>query len=126
MEPEFEVNEELAKQISALSAHVHALLHGPNGDGELTGEMEMQRVTLEVPRAFVVLATFLATFDPKQNVPNSFWEHDCEGGQNIDHKLARNLMRGVLKRALYETMDDRLHWLATHWFAAEMERDVSN
>jgi hypothetical protein len=87
MEPDFEIDQELSDQISRLSAQVHALLDGPDGMGEITGEMEMQRVTLEVPRAFVVLATYLATFDPKVNAPNTFWEYECKDGQHIDHKL---------------------------------------
>lgn len=76
----------------------------------------MQRVILDVPRAFVVLATFLATFDPKQNKPNLFWEQECDNGKNIDQPKTRRLMRKAMQNVLNGGMHDQLHWLATHWF----------
>lgn len=66
MNKQIEIHPDLDRQISEVSEIVHDLLDGPDGDGELTGKMERQRVVLEVPRAFVVLATFMAGFEPKK------------------------------------------------------------
>jgi hypothetical protein len=122
MTDEKKIDPALAKQIAALSEQVHDLLNGEDGRGQLTGEMEMQRVTLHVPRAFVMLATFMAMFEPEENRPNSFWQHDCDEGRDIDHRIARMLMRRHLGRVLYHAMHEELHWLVTHWFLSKPDR----
>jgi hypothetical protein len=76
-------------------------------------------VALDVPRAFVALATFMATFEPDKNHANDVWTHLCDEGQDIDSRAAKRLMRRYLERALYKAMHDDLHWLATHWFLEE-------
>jgi hypothetical protein len=115
------IDPRLRAQIANVSKVIHGLLDGPNGDGQLTGKMETQRVTLEVPRAFVVLASFLATFDPKENGPSDFWSDECEEGALIDDPKVRLMMRRRLERVLYNAMHDELHWIATHWFLTEPE-----
>lgn len=111
-----EIDPELRRQIRALSAGVHDLLNGPDGDGQFTGRMERQRVTLEVPRAFVMLATFMATFEARKNEPNAAWSQVCDEGKDIDHRMARLWMRRYLEEAVERALHDDLHWVATHWF----------
>ena len=111
-----EIDPELRRQIRALSADVHDLLKGPDGNGQFTGRMQRQRVTLEVPRTFVMLATFMATFDAKKNEPNAAWSHVCDEGKDIDHRAARLWMRRYLEGVIEEAMHRDLHWVATHWF----------
>ena len=111
-----EINPELSAQIEALSTAVHELLNGPESDGQLTGDMEMQRVVLEVPRAFVLLATFMATCEQKQNRANVFWRNVCDDGNKIHHRVAHRKMRRYLERVLYNAMQGELHWLVTHGF----------
>jgi hypothetical protein len=119
-----EIDKELRRQIRALSAEVHDLLNGPDGDGQLTGRMERQRVTLEVPRAFVMLATFMATFEARKNEPNAAWTHICDEGKDIDHRMARLWMRRYLEGVIEGAMHQDLHWVATHWFLEMVQDDA--
>lgn len=115
------INPELAKQIDLLSDQVQAFLDGPDGNGQIEGTMPMQRVVLNVPRAFVCLATFLATFNAQANQPNVIWGHEFDEGRDIDRPHARRLMRRRLERALFNAMHDEFQWLASHWFISAPE-----
>lgn len=105
------IDPDLARQIADLSICVHELLSGPHGDGQFDGEREMQQIVVDVPRGFVVLANYLARFDPAQNAPNPEWTGEEQNAQD--------LIRSYLSERLHNTMHADLHWLAAHDFLDE-------
>lgn len=105
---------ELEAAIRTLVDDVHDLLDGPDGNGQWDGGMEMQRVTLTLPRAFVELAAFLAVVDEDDDHPLSFWEYAKATPQDGTAAKRLNRMRNrYLERRLDEAMKLSLHLLAT-------------
>lgn len=114
-----EIDPELARQIKDTTQRVHDLLNGPDGDGQFGGDQLFQKVVVEVPRAFVVLASYLAEFDPAENIASQLWDKKRKSGENIDSRKCQSLMRQYLGARLKHIMHADLHWLATHGFLEE-------
>jgi len=106
--PVKERDEYLRDGIQRFVNDVHDLLDAPDGN------IEMQKVVLTVPRAFVELAAFLAVVDEDDPASLGFWEYvkmTPNDGMAVRHL---NRMRNrFLERRIDEAMHLTLHLLAT-------------
>lgn len=111
---EFEA--ELATEILKVSEHVHALLDGPDGRGQLDGTFETQQVTLTLPKALIHLAEFLAVMERGDKASSlEFWQY-VSGVGHDDPTPRRNMTkmrRAYLERMLGNDLQFELHMLAT-------------
>lgn len=124
-EQKTERSAELQTTIRQVVEDVHDLLDGPDGRGQSGGDMEMQKVVLTLPRAFVELAAFLAVVDEDDPASLEFWEYvktTPDDGMAARHlNRLRNL---YLERALDETMHLTLHLFATEALALKGKRGL--
>ncbi|MWD26880.1 hypothetical protein E0K89_005255 [Aquicoccus sp. SCR17] len=106
--PVKERDQYLKEVIQRLVDEVHDLLDAPDG------EIEMQKVVLTLPRAFVELAAFLAVVDEDDATPLAFWEYvktTPDDGTAARHlSKLRNMF---LERTIEESIHIALHLLAT-------------
>jgi hypothetical protein len=111
---EFEA--ELADEILKVNEHVHALLDGTDGRGQLGGTYETQQITLTVPKALIHLAEFLAVMEREDKASSlEFWQYVSGVGQD-DPTPRRNMTkmrRAYLERMLWNDLQFELHMLAT-------------
>jgi len=105
---------ELDAAIWQLLDEVHDLLDGPDGNDPWNNDMEMQKVVLTLPRAFVHLAAFLAVVDEEQEDPLGFWEYAKTTPDDSTAVKHLNRMRNLyLEATLDRAMHMTLHLLAT-------------
>ncbi|WP_305968477.1 MULTISPECIES: hypothetical protein [unclassified Mameliella] len=106
--PVKERDEYLRETIQRLIEEVHDLLDAPDGN------IEMQKVVLTLPRAFVELAAFLAVVEEDDPASLGFWEYvkmTPDDGMAVRHL---NRMRNdYLERRIDEAMHLTLHLLAS-------------
>ena len=106
--PAKERDEYLREGVQRLVDEVHDLLDAPES------EIEVQKVVLTLPRAFVELAAFLAVVDEDDPASLGFWEYvktTSDDGMAARHlNKLRNLF---LECTLEENMHIALHLLAT-------------
>lgn len=106
----------LAAEIQKVNEHVHALLDGTDGRGQLDGTYETQQVTLTVPKALIHLAEFLAVMERDDKASSlDFWQYVSGVGQD-DPTPRRNMTkmrRAYLERMLWNDLQFELHMLAT-------------
>ena len=73
----------LVAEVRAVTDKVHEMLHGPDGLGETEGTHETRAVTLTLPRAFLYLASYLATrAREKSGEPSTSWAQIDSGEMN--------------------------------------------
>ncbi len=101
----------LYKESRTVCDYVHELLKGPEGEDEINGDYEMQRINLSLPKAFVELATYIAIREnePSRD-PSFFWKHYLNGSEDFK-KSAIRLRNSYLARVLFENGHEDLHWL---------------
>ncbi|SES21565.1 hypothetical protein SAMN04490244_107151 [Tranquillimonas rosea] len=105
---------ELQAAIRKFVGEVHDLLDGPVGRGQLDGDMDMQKVILTLPRAYVELAAFLAVVDEEQQDPLNFWNYVKTTPEDSRAEKRLNRLRNLyLERTLDQAMSLTLHLLAT-------------
>lgn len=105
---------ELDEAIQKLVDEVHSLLDGPDSGGQWDGDMEMQKVALTLPRAFVELAAFLAVVDEDDPASLGFWEYLKATPDDDTAARHLNRLRNLyLERTLDQAMHLTLHLLAT-------------
>lgn len=106
----------LSAEIQKVNEHVHALLDGPDGRGQLDGNYETQQITLTVPKALIHLAEFLAAMERDDKASSlDFWHYVSGVGQD-DPTPRRNMTkmrRAYLERMLWNDLQFELHMLAT-------------
>ncbi len=99
------------EHIDAVVDRVHGMLNGPDGDGQLMGTYETQRVTFEIPKAFAYLATYLAS-DARDG---SALCQDIEAGRiALDSEQVRAIYERFFEQRLHHMMHQDLHLLAGH------------
>lgn len=107
---------ELPLEIQKVNEHVHALLNGPDGLGQMDGTYETQQVTLTLPKALIHLAEFLAAMSRDDKASGlHFWQY-VSGVGNDDPTPRRNMTkmrRAYLEHMLWNALQFELHMLAT-------------
>lgn len=105
---------ELYEETERVCARVHDLLDGPEGDGQMTGDYETQRVMLTLPRGVLHLAAFMAVVEKETPSELDFWKYvtttpdDGRAQKHLNRK-----MRDFLARSLVNHMHLHLHMLTT-------------
>lgn len=107
---------ELPAEIRRVCENVHALLDGPDGDGQLDGTYEVQQATLTLPKALIHLAEFLAAMSKDDKASGlHFWQYVSGAGHDDPtprHNMTR-IRRAYLERMLWNALQFELHMLAT-------------
>ena len=95
------------EEVQRLVDTVHALLDGPDGQGQFDHSFERERIVLDIPRAWVVLAAWLAIKARKRRAgdleASAFMRPDRP--DHVD-KHVRTLARCYL----WDLIHDRMHW----------------
>ena len=104
MTPEFE------KQIAHVCAKVHDLLGDPID--QLTGDIETEKITLTIPKAYSYLAMYIAMLIDDPGAPVSALGHHEEAFKR-KYKGQRGAMRELLEHIVISEMSQHHHELCT-------------
>jgi len=100
----------LEKQAQIVTDKVHVLLGDPMD--QLEGNIESEKVVLEIPKAFTSLALYLELVSNSDGKPVSMWHHYQECFKRKD-KYQRGAMRCYFQHLIDQAMHEELHLLAT-------------
>lgn len=100
----------LAKQVLAVCDKAHDLLGDPMD--QLYGNVETEKVILDVPQAFTYLSTYLELLSNSDGKPVSAWGHHEEAFKR-KYKYERGAMRCFLRNIIEIQMHEELHMLST-------------
>ena len=100
----------LQKQILSVCDKTHELLGDPID--QLNGDVETEKITIEVPKAFTYLALYLELASNSDGKPVSMWHHHQECFKR-KYKGQRGAMRCYFQRLIDQTMHEELHQLST-------------
>jgi len=98
----------LEKQVQAVADKVHDLLGDPID--QLEGNIQTERVVLEIPKAFTYLATYLEFLSNTDRKSVTAWGHHEECFKR-KYKYQRGAMRCYLERLIDQAMHEELHQL---------------
>ena len=94
-------------EVQRLVDVVHDLLNGPDGQGQLDYSFEKERVIVDIPKAWVVLAAWLAIKERKRRAgkldDSAFMRPDSP--DHVDKHV-----RTWARRYLWRLIHDRMHW----------------
>ena len=102
--------DKLRRQIIEVTAKTHDLL----GDtfSQIIGDVETERVVLNIPKAFTYLSAYLGIFSENDSKYVSVWGHHEECFKR-KYKGQRNSMRLYLEYMITNQMHEELHKLST-------------
>jgi hypothetical protein len=109
--PEEIFGADLWKEVCGVVDQAHALLNGPDGNGQFDGTYETQRVCLDLPKGLLLAAAYAAIKRERGHRPHEwrFIEPQLEGGG----EPWRRLLRNHLTLTLWNALQYELHLLAT-------------
>ncbi|MBV1928405.1 MAG: hypothetical protein KUG81_02720 [Gammaproteobacteria bacterium] len=100
----------LEKQVLAVADKTHYLLGDPYD--QINGNIETEKVVLEIPKAFAHLALYLELLSNADGKTVSIWHHHQECFKR-KYKYQRGAMRCYLERLIDQAMHEELHQLST-------------
>ncbi len=100
----------LRKQILAVCDKTHELLGDPID--QIYGNIETEKVIIEVPQAFTYLSTYLELLSNRNGKSVSAWGHHEECLKR-KYKYQRGAMRCYLEHLIEIQMHEELHMLST-------------
>jgi hypothetical protein len=100
----------LREQILGVCDKTHDLLGDPMV--QLFGDIEQEKITIEVPKAFSYLALYLSMLNENNGKPVSAWGHHEECFKR-KYKGQRSAMRCYLENMISIQMHEELHQLST-------------
>lgn len=100
----------LAKQVLEVCGKTHDLLGDPMN--QLYGNIETEKVILDIPQAFTYLSTYLELLSNTDGKSVSAWGHHEEAFKR-KYKYERGAMRCFLGNIIEIQMHEELHMLST-------------
>ena len=100
-------------EVQRLVDVVHDLLNGPDEEGQLDQSFEKVRIVLDIPKAWIVLACWLAIKARKRRAGDL--ESPSFMRPHSPHYVDRNV-KSWARAYLWDLIHDRMHW-ELHWLA---------
>jgi len=104
------MSNELREQILSVCDKTHDLLGDPMV--QLFGDIDQEKITIEVPKAFSYLALYLSMLRENNGKPVSAWRHHEECFKR-KYKGQRSAMRCYIENMISIQMHEELHQLST-------------
>lgn len=104
------MSNDLREQILSVCDKTHDLLGDPMV--QLFGDIEHEKITIEVPKAFTYLACYLAMLNENNGKQVSAWGHHEECFKR-KYKGQRSAMRHYFQHLIDVQMHEELHQLST-------------
>lgn len=115
----------LVAEVRGVTDRVHDMLNGPDGLGQIEGTHETQTVTLTLPKAFVYLASYLATRETeKSGEPSASWGQIDSGESVFDEEKTNRILSHILHNHMHEHLHALCHEM--HWVFEEKTDDIAD